>query len=112
MGVRSSRHQAALDELTEWWEDISEKGIGSRVILVEVPPGWGATTVLREFEAMVADPDALVAISVSVDDVPLAGRAVEAKALSDVLLAPLGPSRLAHLFGLDTAAAKAGLALG
>ncbi len=112
MGVRSSLHQAALDELTEWWEDISEKGIGSRVILVEVPPGWGVTTVLREFEAMVADPDALVAISVSVDDVPLAGRAVEAKALSDALLAPLGRSRLAHLFGLDTAAGKAGLVLG
>jgi hypothetical protein len=112
MGVRSSRHQGVLEELTEWWKDISEKGIGSRVVLVVVPPGWGATTVLREFEAMVADPDALVAISVSVDDVPLAGRAVEAKALSDALLAPLGRSRLAHLFGLDTAAGKAGLALG
>ena len=112
MGVRSSRHQAVLEELAEWWEDISEARIGSRVVLVEVPPGWGATTVLREFEAMVADPDAPVAISVSVDEVPLAGRAVEAKALSDALLAPLGRSRLAHLFGLDTAAGKAGLALG
>jgi hypothetical protein len=37
---------------------------------------------------------------------------VEAKALSDALLAPLGRSRLARLFGLDTAAGKAGLALG
>ena len=112
MGVRSSRHQAVLEELAEWWEDISEARIGSRVVLVEVPPGWGATTVLQEFGAMVADPDAPVAISVSVDEVPLAGRAVEAKALSDALLAPLGRSRLAHLFGLDTAAGKAGLALG
>ena len=82
------------------------------MVLVEVPPGWGATKVLREFKAKVADPDAPVAISVSVDEVPLAGRAVEAKALSDALLAPLGRSRLARLFGLDTAAGKAGLALG
>ena len=112
MAVRSLRHQAVLEELSEWWEDISEARIGSRVVLVEVPLGWGATTVLREFEAVVADPDAPVAISVSVDEVPLAGRAVEAKALSDALLAPLNRSRLAHLFGLDTAAGRAGLALG
>jgi hypothetical protein len=37
MGVRSPRHQAVLEELGEWWKDISEKGIGSRVVLVEVP---------------------------------------------------------------------------
>lgn len=36
MGVRSSR-QAVLKELAEWWEDISEVRIGSRVVLVEVP---------------------------------------------------------------------------
>jgi hypothetical protein len=112
MAVRSSRHQAVLQELGEWWEDITEAQIGSRVVLVEVPRGWGATTVLREFGTMVAGPDAPLAISVGVNEVPLAGRAVETKALSDALLAPLGRSRLAHLFGLDTAAGKAGLALG
>ena len=114
MAVRSSRHQAVLEELVEWWQDISETRIGSRVVLVEVPSGWGATTPLEEFGAIVADPDGPVAISVSVsvDEVPLAGRAVEAKALSDALLAPLGRSRLARLFGLDTAAGKTGLALG
>ena len=112
MGVRSSRHEAVLEELAEWWEDISEAGIGSRVVLVEVPPGWGATTMLREFGAMVTGLDAPVAISVSVDEVLLADRAVEAKALSDALLAPLGRSRLSHFVGLDTLAGKAGLALG
>jgi hypothetical protein len=128
MGVQSSRHQAVLEELSEWWEDISEARIGSRVVLIEVPPRWGATKVLREFKSKVADPDAPVAISVrvdkvadpdapvaisvSLDEVPQAGPAVEAKALSDALLAPLGRSRLARLFELDTAAGKAGLALG
>jgi hypothetical protein len=35
MAVRSSWHQAVLEELAEWWEDISETRIGSRVILLE-----------------------------------------------------------------------------
>jgi hypothetical protein len=112
MAVRSSRQEAVLKELGEWWEDISGGRIGSRVVLVEVPPGWGATTVLQEFRAMVIDADLPVAISLSVNEKLLAGRAAEAKALSDALLAPLDRSRLARLFGLDTAAGKAGLALG
>jgi hypothetical protein len=82
------------------------------VVLVEVPPGWGATTVLAEFGAMVTDPDGPVAISVSLDAPPLAGRAVEARTLSDALLEPLGRSRLAHLVGLDSAAGKAGAGAG
>jgi len=79
---------------------------------LEVPPGWGATTVLREFKAMVIGADAPLAISISVNEALLAGQAVEAKELSKALLAPLDRSRLAHLVGLDTAAGKAGLALG
>jgi hypothetical protein len=101
MGMRSSRHQVVLEELAEWWQDIREARIGSRVVLAEVPPGWGATTMLQEFATMVADPDAPLTISVSVNEVLPAGRAAEAKTLSDALLAPLGRSRLAHLFGLD-----------
>ena len=93
MEVPSSRHRAVLEELAEWWEDIYQARIGSRVVLIEVPPGWGATTVLGSFGEMVADPAGPVAISVSTSEVPSAGRAVEAKALSDALLAPPDPSR-------------------
>ena len=112
MGVQSSRHQAVLRELVEWREDICEGATSSRVVLVGVPSGWGATTVLREFAATVAEPDGPVAISVSTDEVLLAGQAADAKALTDALLAPLDRSRLARLFGLDTAAGKLGLVLG
>ena len=82
------------------------------MVLVEVPSGWGATTVLQEFGAILADPDEPVAISISTNEVLRAGRAADAKALSDALLVPLDRSRLAHLFGLDTPAGKTGLALG
>ncbi len=112
---QSSRQQAVLEELIEWREDIGEGVINSRVILLEVPSGWGVTTVLREFAATVADPDGPVVISVGLDEVLLAGQAADAKALSDALLAPLGRSRLPELlkpFGLDTSAGKIGLALG
>ena len=112
MGVRSSQQQGLLVELSEWREDICAAGIGSRVALVEVPPGWGTTTVMEDFAVMVAGLDGPVALSVSTGEVPSAGRAVEAKALSDALLAPLGRSQLANLFGLDTPAGKTGLALG
>ena len=49
MALRSTRHQAVLEELTEWWEDVRDGDIGSRVVLVEVPPGWGAQAVLDAF---------------------------------------------------------------
>ena len=112
MGVQSSRQRELLEELSEWAEDLREARIGSRVVLAEVPPGWGVTTVLADFTVMVANLDRQVALFASTGEVPSADRAVEAKALSDALLAPLGRSRLAQLFGLDSPAGKTGLALG
>ena len=115
MEGQSSRQRAVLEELIEWYEDIGAGVINSRVVLLEAPSGWGATTVLREFAATVADPDGPVAVSVGLDQALLAGQAADAKALSDALLAPLDRSRLSELLkplGLDTAAGKIGLALG
>jgi hypothetical protein len=37
MAIESSRHRAVLEELTEWWEDLRDRGTGSRVVLVAVP---------------------------------------------------------------------------
>ena len=37
-------------ELAEWWEDLWQRGIGSHVVLVPVPSGWGRSTVLGEFQ--------------------------------------------------------------
>src|SRR4051812_38033056 len=41
---------AALDELLEWWEDVRDRGIGSRAVGLCVPHGWGRSTVLRAVE--------------------------------------------------------------
>ena len=72
MGVRSSRQRELLEELSEWSEDLREAGIGSRVVLAEVPPGWGVTTVLADFAVMVADLDGSVALFASTGEVPSA----------------------------------------
>ena len=109
--VLTARHRQVVEDLADWWSDICKAGIGSRIVLVEVPRGWGATTVLREFGDMVVNPDAPVTISISVDEVPLVDRAIEASALREALLTPFVRSRLAHLLGLDTPAGKTELAL-
>ena len=112
----SAQQRELLGELSEWWEGVRDAGIRSRVVLAEVPPGWGVTRVLADFAASVADPKGPVALFTSTAEVSSAARAVESKALSDALLAPLGRSswlsKLLKPPGLDTAAGKIGLALG
>ena len=112
MTLGSGRHQAVLEELTEWWEDVRDGSIGSRVVLLEVPPGWGTRAVLDAFREVAKDPDGPVTISVSVDDVPLVGGAIEAGALRDALITPSVWSKTAELLGLDSAAGEVQLALG
>jgi len=36
-------------ELVEWWEDITIGGIGSGIVVVPVPAGWGRTALLDSF---------------------------------------------------------------
>ena len=112
MALRSGLHQAVLEELAEWWEDVRDGGIGSRVVLLEVPPGWATQAVLDAFREIADDPDGPVTISISVDDVPLVGGAIEAGALRDALITPSVWSKAAELFGLDSAAGEVELALG
>jgi len=40
-------------QLIQWWEDVTIHGIGSRVVLVPAPSGWGRTTLLDGFTAAV-----------------------------------------------------------
>ena len=111
MAIQSSRHLAVLGELTEWWEDLWQRGIGSHVVLVPVPRGGDALAVLEEFKAVVEDDDGPVRVVVFLDG-GSPGRAVQADALVKALMAAAPRSRVAELLGLGTAAGKVQLGLG
>ena len=49
MVLMSRRQAEVLEELEEWREDVRERGIGSRVVLLAVPEGWGRSAVLARF---------------------------------------------------------------
>jgi Tetratricopeptide repeat len=110
MAIQSSRHQAVLEELTEWWEDLRDRGTGSRVVLVPAPRRWGRSRVLEEFGGVVEDLDGPLVFSIS--GTPLAGRAVQAQELREALTTAELGSRAAGLVGLDTVAGEAQLGLG
>jgi hypothetical protein len=65
-GRGSARHKAVLTELAEWWEDVSAGGIGSEVVLLAVPPGWGQADVVDQLERIAADPDGPVTLTVRI----------------------------------------------
>ena len=45
----AGRHADLATELGEWWEDLWRAHTGSRVVLVQVPAGWGRSTILDRF---------------------------------------------------------------
>jgi hypothetical protein len=121
MPLGSGRHRAAAEELVEWWEDLCERGIGSQVVLLAVPPGWGRSAVLEEFRAAAEGDAGPVALVVAVaGDLPQGG-AVQAAALRDALVAPIDPDRgplaqraaeVIRLLELDKVPGRAQLAMG
>ena len=61
--VLVSRRQAeVLNELEEWREDVRERGIGSRVVLLVASAGWGRSVVLARFRAAVDEADGPVTV--------------------------------------------------
>src|SRR6266700_1234049 len=102
MSGESGRHEAVAGELAEWWEDLCG-GIGSRVVLLAVPPAWGRSAVLDKFRAVVEDLDAPVTLLVCINGSTPAGDAVQAVVLREALMTAAMRSRLAELLGLDVA---------
>ena len=105
-----SRRQAeVLEELQEWREDVRERGIGSRVVLLAVPEGWGRSAVLARFRDLAVGVDGPVTVVAGVDGNLPGGRAVQAAALREVLAGIAPPPRAAELLDLDTPAGRAAL---
>ena len=98
----SGRHAELAGELVEWWEDLWQRGMTSRVVLVAVPPGWGRTTVLdRLAEAAGAD-DAPVTLIARINGRELPdGAGAQAAVLRDCLAEAGTRHRVAELLGLD-----------
>ena len=111
MVLRSRRQAEVLEELEEWREDVRERGIGSRVVLLAVPKGWGRSEVLTRFRDLAGDADGPVTVVAGIDGNRPGGRAVQATGLQEVLAEITPPSRAAELLDLDTPAGKAELGL-
>jgi tetratricopeptide (TPR) repeat protein len=109
------RHLRVAQELVEWWEDLWQRGIGSQVVLLEVPDGWGQYLVLDHL-AGVADGDSgPVTLVVRVDGRALPEeRGLQAAVLRDWLMQAGVRHRVAELLGLDRAdgVVQAGLGVG
>jgi hypothetical protein len=119
MALRGTQQLAVLGELTEWWEDLCQLRIGSQVVLVAVPPGWGRSAILKEFRAVIEDPDGPITLVLAIEGSLPPGLAVQADVLrQDLAVAvqrsPVAEqwSQVAGLLNLNTAAGKAVLGLG
>jgi hypothetical protein len=96
------RHAELTGELVEWWEDLWERGMTSRVVLVVVPPGWGRTTVLNRFAEAADAHDAPVTLIARINGRELPAEVgVQAAVLRDCLAAAATRHRAAELLGLD-----------
>jgi tetratricopeptide (TPR) repeat protein len=121
MSLGAGRHRVVAGELVEWWEDLAGAEIGSQVVLVAVPPGWGRSAVLREFAAAAGGDDGPVTLVTEIPGGLPPGRAVQADALRDELAAATDPDhgplaqRVAEAFRLlelDRAPGRVQLGLG
>ena len=82
-------------------EDTWQRRIGSRVVLVSVPSGWGRTTLLEQFAAVTEQDDAPVTLLVSISSKLLPdGAGVQAQVIRDLLMEAGLRRRAAELLGV------------
>jgi hypothetical protein len=115
MGTGVGRHAELAGELIEWWEDLCERRITSRVVLVEVPPGWGRSTALDHLAAAADRDDSPITLVIRVNGHELPDEiGLQAAVLQDCLAAARSRHRVAELLGLDRfgGAAQVGLGIG
>jgi hypothetical protein len=85
--VLGERQKAAAAELVQWWEGIRHGGIGSHVVLLAGPSGWGRSTVLDRLQEIISRADAPVSLVVRIGGRSLPdGPGLQAPALRDGLL--------------------------
>src|SRR6516165_3874162 len=107
------RHAELMGELVEWWEDLWQRGMTSRVVLVAVPPGWGRTAVLDRFAEAADAHEAPVTLVARINGRELPDEVgAQAAVLRDCLAASATRHRSAELLGLDRLGGIAQMSLG
>ena len=108
-------------ELAEWQEDLRNRHTGSRIVLAEVPAGWGRTAALDCFQAKLMDQeDAPAVLIVRINGLDFLGyAALQAHLLQASLVKAVqssgesaGGPRTVALLGLDEPGSQAQLGLG
>ena len=114
MSLGAGRHRVVGEELAETLEDVAVGGIGSQVVLLAVPAGWGRSAVFQRFAEVADATEDPVALVAQVAGNLLPGRAVQAVALREALAVVAREPRLVRQLRLDTAQGQAqiGLTLG
>jgi tetratricopeptide (TPR) repeat protein len=113
MAGGAGRHAELAEELTEWWEDLWQRGTTSRVVLIAVPPGWGRTTALDHLEAAATADDAPVTLVARINARELSPETgIQAAIIRGKLATAAARHPVAEMLGLDRAAGITQLALG
>src|SRR5215469_16360974 len=81
------RQKEAAAELTQWWDGIRRGGVGSHVVLLVGPEGWGRSTVLDLLPDIISRADVPICLVVRINGRSLPdGDSPQALALRDGLL--------------------------
>jgi tetratricopeptide (TPR) repeat protein len=96
------RHDELTGELVEWWEDLWQRGMTSRIVLIALPPGWGRSVVLNRLAGTVDADQAPITLVVRVNGRELPdGKGLQAAALRECLAKAMNSHRVAKLLGMD-----------
>jgi hypothetical protein len=112
MSVLGPRQEAAAEELGEWWEDLWQRGIGSQVVVLKVPPGWGRSSVLGRIAEMVNAEDAPVTVVIPINGRELPDeKDLQAEEIRRQIADERAWRRAAELLDVDQAGGRLELAL-
>jgi hypothetical protein len=107
-------HAQLAGERVEWCEDLCERGTGSGVVLVAVPPGRGVTTALNHLAAAADGDDVPVTLvaRISREEPQRDDHGVQAAAVINRLAKAAARHRIAEFLGLDRFGGMTQLGLG
>jgi tetratricopeptide (TPR) repeat protein len=113
MEDEAGRHAELAGMLIKSWKDLSQRGTGSQIVLVAVPPGWGGTAVLDQLAQAVGADDARDTPLARIEGRKLYGeRGLQAAALKERLAAAVTGHPAAEKTGLNRAAGITQVGLG